>query len=128
MRLLIVALLLSCATAHAAIVALPNPPAAAITGGVQCGQPPVTAVVTGFSADGQYVLGQVSTHFTCSVGGRGAKPHAYSTCALIAWPVSSPGSFEVSYSPCATADPTLVFNFGADSAWTMGGVGQLSTP
>lgn len=128
MRLLIVALLLSCATARAAITALPNPPAAAITGGIQCGQPPVTAVVTGFSADGEYVLGQVSTHFTCSAGGRGSKPHAYNACALISWAVASPSTYQIAYYPCAYADPTQVFIFETYGAWTMSGVGQLSTP
>lgn len=126
MRLLIVALLLSCSAVQAA--ALPNPPAGTLTGGIQCGQPPVTAVVTGFSTDGQYVLGQVSTRFSCSVGGRGAKPHAYSGCALIAWTVADSSAYQVTYYPCAAADPTLVFSFGAASAWTMNGVGQLSTP
>ena len=127
MRLILVALFLSCATAQAATVSLPNPPAATITGGIQCGQPPVTAVVTGFSADGQYVLGQVSTHFSCSVGGRGAKPHAYSGCALIAWAIADL-SYQVDYFPCVEADPTAVYSFGPYMAWTMGGFGQLNTP
>jgi hypothetical protein len=113
------------ASAHSA--PLPNPSAAAITGGIQCGQPLVTAVVTGFSVDGESVLGQVSTHFSCSAGGRGARPHTYNACALIAWSVADL-NYQLAYLPCAAEDPTLVFNFNGYSTWTMDGVGQLLKP
>lgn len=110
------------ATAQAA--PLPNPPGSAVT--MPCGQPLVTAVVTGFSADGQYVLGQVSAHTSCSAGGRGSRPKAYSDCYPISWPVADPAAWEIAYDyPCAAVDATAVYAFGPFKAWTMAGVGQL---
>jgi hypothetical protein len=43
-------------------------------------------VVTGFSADGNYVLGQVSAYFTCGSSGRGGGGiHTYYSCAQLTW-------------------------------------------
>ncbi len=122
MKAFIALALLSIATAQA--VPLPNPPGSAVT--MACGQPQVTAVVTGFSVDGQYVLGQVSARTSCSTGGRGARPKAYSDCYPISWPVADPAAWGIAYGfSCSTVDSTLVFTFGLRSVWTMGGVGQL---
>jgi hypothetical protein len=42
-------------------------------------------VVTGFSADGNYVLGQVSASLTCGSSGRGGTIHTYYSCAQLTW-------------------------------------------
>lgn len=41
-------------------------------------------VVTGFSADGNYVLGQVTSHFTVGCRGRGCF-HTYYVCTSLQW-------------------------------------------
>ena len=44
--------------------------------------------VTGFSADGNYVLGQVQSHFTCGHSGRGSTVHTVYTCTYLTWDLS----------------------------------------
>ena len=45
-------------------------------------------VLTGFSQDGNYVLGQVMSHFTCGHSGRGANIHTYFLCTFLKWDLS----------------------------------------
>ena len=45
-------------------------------------------VVTGFSADGNYVLGQVAAWFTCGHSGRGSTIHTIWNCAQLQWDLS----------------------------------------
>jgi hypothetical protein len=46
------------------------------------------SVVTGFSADGNYVLGQVSSHFTCGSSGRGGTLYTVHLCTSLTWDLS----------------------------------------
>ena len=46
------------------------------------------SVVTGFSADGNYVLGQVSSHFTCGSSGRGGILYTVQLCTFLTWDLS----------------------------------------
>jgi hypothetical protein len=43
------------------------------------------AVVTGFSADGAYVLGQADSTAVCGSSGRGGDLHYYSVCVQLQW-------------------------------------------
>jgi hypothetical protein len=45
-------------------------------------------VVTGFSADGNYALGQVAAWFTCGHSGRGSTVHTVWSCAQLRWDLS----------------------------------------
>lgn len=45
-------------------------------------------VVTGFSADGNYVLGQVPSWFTCGHSGRGSTVHTDNVCTYLRWDLS----------------------------------------
>jgi hypothetical protein len=47
-----------------------------------------STAVTGFSADGNYVTGQVPAYFTCGHSGRGATIHTYYSCAQLTWDLS----------------------------------------
>jgi hypothetical protein len=47
--------------------------------------PGYKTVVTGFSSDGNYVLGQVNTTTVCGSSGRGGGLHYYTICAQFQW-------------------------------------------
>jgi hypothetical protein len=45
-------------------------------------------VVTGFSADGNYVLGQAPSWFTCGSAGRGGTLYSVALCTFLTWDLS----------------------------------------
>lgn len=48
---------------------------------------PDATFVTGFSSDGNYVLGHVQSHFVCGTGGRGGVQYVY-VCTSLQWDLS----------------------------------------
>lgn len=46
------------------------------------------SVVTGFSSDGNYVLGQVQATWVCGSSGRGGGLHYYGVCTQLQWDLS----------------------------------------
>lgn len=81
MRLILVALLLTCATTQAATYQLPT--TIEITG-YACGSHPEPYVITGTTADG-YITGKVYAWTSCSAGGRGAGNSYHVGCAEATW-------------------------------------------
>lgn len=85
--LVVLALALS-ATVQASEFELPTPYTAALEPAVPCAPyatiDPYKTVVTHFSADGNYVLGQVASHYTCGCRGRGCL-HTYYVCTFLQW-------------------------------------------
>lgn len=88
-------------------------------------------VVTGFSTDGNYVLGQVPGYFMCGHSGRGSTVHAVYTCVQLRWDLSgilisttANPSFASNGNPisvnCPSADPSAVYtNTGGYDAETL---------
>jgi len=100
---------------------------------------PYATAVTGFSADENYVTGQVKAHFTCGHSGRGANIHTYYSCAQLTWDlagnlvsasdvVTDSNGLPVSYScpdlglvlPSRTppSDPTIGNSFTSSTGYT----------
>jgi hypothetical protein len=96
-KIMLVCFLFSFGTAFAqSSINLPTPQTIVMSAPVStflCSAYEVTVVpyatdVTGFSADGNYVTGQVSAHFTCGHSGRGSTIHTYYSCAQLTWDLS----------------------------------------
>lgn len=49
---------------------------------------PYKTTLTGFSADGNYIEGQVASHFTCGSSGRGGTLHTVTLCTYLTWDLS----------------------------------------
>ena len=116
------------ARAQTSITLPPLTPFAII--GVQCGQPPVTTVATGFS--GAYATTWSSSSTTCGGSGRGGGYHTttYSGCATARYSLT--GALEdVTRVTCGAAapDPGLVFqNDTGYSESTSGNLAVLGLP
>lgn len=93
MKSLVALLLFSPAAFAGTSIDLPTPHTIAMTTPVTQPRCSASAVitsgyattVTGFSADGNYVLGQVAAYFTCGSSGRGGTLHTYWNCAQLSW-------------------------------------------
>ncbi len=87
---------LASAQAQTATIYLPTPytiPLNPVVQGAGCYAGSVTlraysTVVTGFSADGNYVTGQDIAYFTCGHSGRGSTIHTVYSCAQLTWDLS----------------------------------------
>jgi hypothetical protein len=97
MKTLACVLLMSCGSAFAQTsINLSTPNTIAlnpVVSAYQCYAGSVTTtayatVVTGFSADGNYVTGQDSAWFTCGHSGRGSTVHTIYSCAQLTWDLS----------------------------------------
>jgi hypothetical protein len=88
-------------------------------------------VVTGFTADGNFVTGQVPASFVCGRSGRGGVIYHYSLCVQFKWDLSgnlvntvATTALDANGKPvsssCPTADPAAVYtNTGGYEAQTL---------
>jgi hypothetical protein len=96
--------------------------------GVQCGQPPVTTIATGFV--GAYATTYSSSTTSCGGSGRGGgyTTHKYSGCATARYTLTGTLK-DVTRGTCAAPDPGLVFgNATGYSEFTSGNRGVLGLP
>jgi hypothetical protein len=82
------------------------------------------SIVTGFSADSNYVLGQVPATYVCGHSGRGSTIQHYGVCALLMWDltgnlvgVTAKPAYNSLGQPvtarCPVVDPTAVYTNSA---------------
>jgi hypothetical protein len=114
--------------AQAGEISLPTPHTVNLTPPVtlfRCGAWTATVsayktIATGFSADGNYVLGQVQGTFVCGSSGRGGGLYYYKVCVQFQWDLTgtlvnttaTPGRGSNGYPIsvyCPTADPTETY-------------------